>query len=158
MSRLRSLRSVVSRSFVVCEVGDTFYVFPVEQVQEIIQPMPLTSLPHAPPGIVGAIEHRDTVVPVLDLAQRLGFGETVDRRRKWVLLRARERTLGIVVRRVHEVLEVPEDSLRPAPDVGNAAARGASSVLNYNGGMAFVLDMESVAQLADMPLPPQVIG
>lgn len=153
MNRLRSLRSVVTRSFVSCEVGETYYALPVEQVQEIVQPMRLTSLPHAPPGIVGAVEHRDTVVPILDLGARLGYGETTWPRRKWVLLRAKNRTLGIVVRQVHEVFEAPESGLRPAPQVGDEAARASTQVLNYRGGMAFVLDMNSLAALADLKLP-----
>lgn len=153
MNRLRALRSIITRSFVACEVGETFYALPVEQVQEIVQPMRLTSLPHAPSGIVGAVEHREVVVPILDLGARLGYGETTWPRRKWVLMRTKNRTLGIVVRQVHEVFEAPENGLRPAPQLGDEAARGTSQVLNYKGGMAFVLDMNSVAVLADMKLP-----
>lgn len=152
MSRLRPARSVATRAYVACEVGETIYALPVEQVQEIVQPLMLNPLPHAPPGVVGAVEHRDTVVPVLDLGLRLGFGATESQRRKWVLMRAHERTLGIVVRQVHEVFEALETELRAAPDVGDAQARGASEVLNYKGKMAFVLDMISVARLADMEL------
>lgn len=153
MNRLRSLRAVLTRSYVACEVGETFYALPVEQVQEIVQPLRLTALPHAPAGIIGAVEHRETVVPILDLGFRLGYGETTWPRRKWVLMRSRQRTLGLVVRQVHEVFEAPESDLRPAPEVGNVEARGTSQVLNYRGGMAFVLDMNSVAVLADMQLP-----
>jgi len=153
VNRLRLARGAASKSFVVCEVSNTYYVLPVEQVQEIIQPMPLTQLPHAPAGVIGAIEHRETVVPILDLGSRLGFGPTHALRRKWVLMRAQGRTLGLVVGQVHEVLEVTERSLRPAPDVGDVAARGASHVLNYRGAMAFLLDMHAVAKLAEMALP-----
>jgi len=152
MSRLRPARSVATRAFVACEVGETVYALPVDEVQEIVQPLRLNPLPHAPPGVVGAVEHREIVVPVLDLGKRLGFGATESSRRKWVLMRARQRTLGIVVRQVHEVFEALETDLRAAPDVGDVAARGASQVLNYKGKMAFVLDMSSVAALADMEL------
>jgi purine-binding chemotaxis protein CheW len=153
MSRLRVARGTRSRAFVACEVGDTFYVLPVEQVQEIIEPLPLSLLPHAPEGIIGAIEHRETVVPILDLGQRLGFGPTVAQRRKWVLMRGSERTLGLVVRRVIEVFTAQESSVRSAPDVGNAHLRGAAHVLNYRGMMAFLLNMDIVASLAEMALP-----
>ncbi len=153
MNRVRLARGAATRSYVACEVGDTYYVLPVEQVQEIVQPMLLTPLPHAPPGVIGAMEHRDTVVPVLDLGHRLGFGPTSNPRRKWVLMRASARTLGLVVGRVHEVLEASEAALRPAPDVGNVELRGATHVLNYRGTMAFLLDMKAVAKLAEMALP-----
>jgi purine-binding chemotaxis protein CheW len=148
LSRQRRMKIGTARALVACEVGEVFYALPVEQVQEIIQPMPLTALPHAPPGVVGAVEHRDLVVPILDLGERLGYGPTTEPRRKWVLLRGGERSLGIVVKRVHEVIEVFESQLRPAPDVGDAKARSASHVISYRGTMAFVLDIVGVARLA----------
>lgn len=152
MSRLRANKTVKTRSFVACAVGGTIYVLPVEEVQEIVQPMALTQLPHAPPGIIGAVEHRDEVVPILDLSARLGLGPTTDAKSKWVLVRGYGKTLGIVVGQVLEVFEIVESSIRPAPQVGDVAARAASSVLNYRTKMAFVLSMESIAKLADVIL------
>jgi len=156
--RIRSSRAGLARALVACEVGEVFYALPVEQVQEIIQPMLLTALPHAPAGVVGAVEHRDTIVPILDLGQRLGYGPTKEPRRKWVLLRGGERSLGIVVKQVHEVIEVTEAQMRPAPDVGDVAARSASHVISYRGAMAFVLDIESVAQLAELNMPRRLVA
>jgi purine-binding chemotaxis protein CheW len=152
MSRLRSSKTVRTRSFVACAVGGTIYVLPVEEVQEIVQPMALTQLPHAPPGIIGAVEHREEVVPILDLAARLGWGQTTDSKSKWVLVRGHGKTLGIVVAQVLEVFEIAESSIRPAPELGDVAARAATSVLNYRTKMAFVLSMESIAKLADVAL------
>lgn len=154
--RLRSSKVGASRALVACEVGEVFYALPVEQVQEIIQPMPLTALPHAPPGIVGAVEHRDAVLPILDLGERLGYGPTLEPRRKWVLLRGTQRSMGIVVKQVHEVIEVTEAQLRPAPDIGDVGARSASHVISYRGTMAYVLDIGSVAQLAEGAEPRQL--
>jgi purine-binding chemotaxis protein CheW len=152
VSRLRSSKTVRTRSFVACAVGGTIYVLPVEEVQEIVQPMALTQLPHAPPGIIGAVEHREEVVPILDLAARLGWGQTTDSKSKWVLVRGHGKTLGIVVAQVLEVFEIAESSIRPAPELGDVAARAATSVLNYRTKMAFVLSMESIAKLADVAL------
>jgi len=99
------------------------------------------------------VEHREQVVPVIDLGARLGFGPTAGSKLKWVLLRTSALTVGVVVDRVLEVFEIPESSLRPAPEVGDVAARAAKSVLNYRGEMAFVLDLEAVASLARVTAP-----
>jgi purine-binding chemotaxis protein CheW len=153
MTRARAARSAKLLSFVACEVGGARYVLPVGEVQEIVQPLELTALPHAPEGVIGAVEHREEVVPVLDLSARLGFGPTTSDKAKWVLLHASGQALGLVVGRVLEVFEIAESSLRPAPKVGDVSARASKSVLNYRGGMAFVLDTESLASLADLTLP-----
>lgn len=152
MSRLRVARAVKTRSFVACQVGEARYVLPVEEVREIVQPMTLTALPHAPQGIIGAVEHRDEIVPVLDLGARLGFGRTSSSKSKWVLLRAHSRTLGVVVDHVLEVFEIAESAIRPAPDVGDVGARAANMMVSYRGGMAFILNMQAVAKLAEVAL------
>lgn len=146
----RALRSSSACSFVACRVGESFYMLPVEHVQEIVMPLDLTALPHPPPGVIGAVEHRDRFVPILDLGERLGFGSTTEARRKWVLLRHQDRSLGVVVGSVYEVLEVPKSSLSAAPEVGRVELRGAKFVVQYGGEMAFVLDWESVSHLADL--------
>ena len=152
MTRSRVFKAAATRSFVACEVGETSYALPVEQVQEILQPLNLTPLPHAPAGIVGAVEYRNEVVPILDLGQQLGYGETVAKRRKWVLIQGGGKTVGVIVAHVAEVFEFVKDDLRSAPELGNAAARAASHVLNYQGKISFVLDVEAIAKLAEMPL------
>lgn len=146
----RALFSTSARSFVACRVGESFYMLPVQHVQEIVLPLDLTALPHPPPGVIGAVEHRDHFVPILDLGERLGFGPTLESRRKWVLLRHRDRNLGVVVGSVYEVVQVQNSSLSPAPEVGRVELRAAKFVLQYGGEMAFVLDWESLARLADL--------
>jgi purine-binding chemotaxis protein CheW len=143
---------------VACEVGESYYALPVEEVQEITQPLGLTQLPHAPEGVIGAVEHREQIVPILDLGARLGFGPTTATRRKWVLVRGRGQTVGVVVARVHEVFEVPAAQLRPAPQVGDALVRAASHVLTYRDKMAFVLSLESVATLSDLALSAEDVS
>lgn len=156
MNRARVIRATRTRSFVACDVGEATYVLPVEEVQEIVQPLRLTALPHAPHGVIGAVEHRNEVVPILDLSERLGYGPTRSDKVKWVLLRGPRGAIGVVVARVLEVFEISESSIRPAPDVGNVAARAARSVLNHRGKMAFVLNLNAVAELAEVNLPESV--
>jgi chemotaxis signal transduction protein len=53
---------------------------------------------------------------------------------------------------VLEVFEIAESAIRPAPDVGDVAARAANTVVSYRGGMAFILNMQAVAKLAEVAL------
>ncbi len=155
MTRGQSMHRQPLRSFVGCDIGAAVYALPVEQVQEIVRPSEVMALPHAPPGVIGAVQLRGQVVPILDMGERLGYGMTQNPERKWILIRGRGRTVAVVVSRVHEVFEFPEEELRPAPEVGNAQARAASYVLNFRGKMAFVVEMEAIAKLADMSLPAE---
>lgn len=153
MRGLRSPFAATLRSYVACEVDEAVYAVPVDSVQEIIQPLPLTALPHSPPGVIGAIEHRNQVVPILDLGQRLGFGPTLSARRKWVLMREGARVLGLVVNHVFEVFQSDPKELRPVPALAGDELRGATGVLDFRGKMAFLLDMSVVSQLAELAEP-----
>lgn len=150
MSRVYGSQSGLERGFVACELGPSIYAVGIENVQEIVIPAKLSALPHAPHGVIGAIDHRGEIVPILDLGLRLGFGETTTPRRKWILARVAERLLGVVVGNVREVFRVRDSEIRPAPEVGDAPIRTCREVVSYGETMAFILDMESLAALSEL--------
>src|SRR5690606_26352908 len=95
------------------------------------------------------------VVPVLDLGLKLGFGETADPKRKWILVRIGGRLLGVVVAQVFEVFRVEQKALRAAPALGSQhAIRTSSQVVAFDSELAYVLDTESLAQLAELRATP----
>ena len=54
-------------------VGDVRYAVDILRVREIINPLGVVPLPHAPPVVVGVSDHRGQVVPVIDLRKRFGL-------------------------------------------------------------------------------------
>lgn len=154
MSRIRRQSVGDDRGFVACAVGPATYAVGIEHVQEIVLPARLSSLPHAPDGFIGAVDHRGEVVPVLDLGLRLGFGQTTHPKRKWILVRIGGRLLGIVVAQVFEVFRVDQSALRPAPAVGQSSIRTSNQVVAFDSEIAYVLETESLAQLAELRPEP----
>ncbi len=53
--------------FVEFQVGKSNFGISIQHVREIIQPVPVTVLPHAHPYIEGIIQLRGEVLPVIDL-------------------------------------------------------------------------------------------
>src|SRR5687767_5938994 len=85
-------------------VGDVRYAVDILRVREIINPLPVVPLPHAPPVVVGVADHRGQVVPVIDLRRRFGLPLIeITRRTKWIIVRAGERASGLVVDAVTDV-------------------------------------------------------
>lgn len=102
--------------------GERFAVS-VKNVQEVIDPLDMTMVPNADPFAPGLINVRGAVVPVLNLQHRLGVKEserTADTR--FVVIEAiidEDRTnFAIVADSVHEVFEVEESKIHPAPALG----------------------------------------
>lgn len=144
-------RHDAERSLVGFSVGDVAYAIEISHVREIVAPLSLTVLPHMPPAVVGVANHRGEVVPVVDLRQRFGVAPSSgDRRIKWILVRAGERTVGLVVDAITDVFGVPKGELLAAPGLGvGDDVRGISGVVSYDGVFVFVLDVDRFETLIE---------
>ena len=119
-------------------------------VQEIKGWEGVTRVPYTPPYLLGVMNLRGVIVPVIDLRMRFGLprraagGSTVV-----IVVRVRdaraEKTAGIVVDAVSEVYSVAPDSIKPTPDLGPVAeaacVRGLTSVDNK---MVMLLDIDAL--------------
>lgn len=146
------------KSLVGFVVGDVHYAVPIGSVREIVNPLPVTSLPHAPAAVVGVADHRGDVVPVVDLRRRFGLPPNPEAERgKWILVTVENRTVGLSVDSVTEVFGTGGVELRPAPTLGDGDdARGIAGVTSYDGHMVFVLDVARYDALT-APLAAQAL-
>ena len=102
---------------VAFRVAGQDYCIDIMAVREIRGWTPATALPHAPPHVRGVINLRGQVVPILDLAARLGLpSPEPDGRHVIVIVAVGERVLGLLVEAVSEILSVPQEAVHPAPD------------------------------------------
>jgi len=96
----------------------------VINVREIRVWTPATPIAHAPPYIVGMINLRGAVLPIVDFAARLGFARTEPTHRHAILVaEIRGQSIGLLVEGVSEILTVTSDMIQPVPDVGSSIAR-----------------------------------
>lgn len=136
-------RSDPQKSLVGFVVGEVSYAVPIDHVREIVNPLPITELPHAPPTIAGVADHRGEIVPVVELRVRFGLPPLSDpRRAKWILIDVTGRALALCVDRVTEVFGTAGAHLKPAPALGEGDdLRGISGVVSREGVLTFVLDV-----------------
>jgi len=152
LARLDRRRGDRDKNLVGFTVGDVQYAVEVARVREIIRPLTVVTLPHAPPAIMGVADHRSEVVPILDVRKRFGLPEAPrTRRTKWILVMLATRTVGLVVDAVSEVFGVGESDRRPVPSVGTGdAARGIQAVYAHRGALVFVLDVDRIGAAAEL--------
>jgi purine-binding chemotaxis protein CheW len=137
------------KSLVGFAVGDVSYAVPIADVREIVNPLMLTELPHAPAAVVGVADHRGDVIPVVDLRIRFGLRPLADRQRaKWILVHVEGRLIGLIVDRVLDVFGTSGAEIRAAPSLGGGEeARGILGVTTYDGALTFVLDVSRFDEL-----------
>lgn len=144
---------------------DVRYAVEIRRVREIVRPLPLIPLPHAPPAILGVADHRGEVIPVLDVRRRLGLAPADrTRRTKWLLVSLASRGVALVVDAVTDVFAASEQDRREVPSTGiGDAARGIAAVFGYRGSLVFVLDVDRIAaaaelmDLPELPAPPEAM-
>lgn len=103
------------RQLVVFTLGGEQYALPIQQVQEIIrytQPRAVASSDH---WVRGVLNLRGRIVPVYDLAARLGVTTEVSEESKIVIVESASQTTGVIVDEVDEVLTVESQQFEQAP-------------------------------------------
>lgn len=145
----RRERPDAQKSLVGFMVGDVAYAVPISWVREIVNPIPLTELPHAPNSVAGVVDHRGEVVTVVDLRAHFKLQKNVQLlRSKWILIKVRNLSLGLVVDRVTDVFGTSGQKLREPPRVHGDDARGFLGVITHDEKLTFVLDVERFGGLA----------
>ena len=136
--------SMADEQFVIFRLADQEYGLPIGSVDEIARPPDqITRLPKAPAFIDGVINLRGMVIPIVDLRRRfeLAAPESVSTQRILVLAIAGRKT-GFMVDHVSEVMKVPVDAIRPAPEVSPEQMRliGRVANLDAQGRMILLID------------------
>ncbi|MFO1018272.1 MAG: chemotaxis protein CheW [Hyphomonadaceae bacterium] len=118
-------------------IGEQEYCVDIMAVREIRGWAPATPLPQSPPYVRGVINLRGAVLPVIDLANRLGFGVTEPSARNVIIVvRIGNRVVGLLVDAVSEILTTTSDAIQPTPDVAcDAVKRFVKGILAVEGRM-----------------------
>lgn len=104
-------------------LSDEIFGLPVQMVHEIIDPMPITSVPNAPSHAPGLINVRGAVVPLFGLRDRLRIPEAPMSSTARIVVIETEHDgasmrLAILADAVDEVIDVDLSTLEPVPDLG----------------------------------------
>jgi purine-binding chemotaxis protein CheW len=127
-------------------VADQEYSVDIMSVREIRGWTRATSLPHAPDYVRGVINLRGSVLPVVDLATRLGI-ESGDPNERSVIIvvDVGGRTVGLRVDAVSDILSIPSGDLQAPPDLVTEQADAFIRALTIvEGRMIRVLEVGRV--------------
>tara|TARA_R110002167_G_scaffold9558_14_gene44228 strand:- start:3076 stop:3543 length:468 start_codon:yes stop_codon:yes gene_type:complete len=98
------------------EIGGQEFCIDVCSVREIRGWTPTTSVPQTPDYVLGVINLRGAIIPVLDLGRRLGLGTTEpSSRHVIVVIEEGTRIAGLLVDGVQETFQLDASLLQTAP-------------------------------------------
>ena len=101
----------LSRQLVVFSLGQEEYALPITNVQEIIRYTEPRAVSSDAAWVRGVISLRGKIVPVYDLASRLGLATEIGNQPKIVIVETENDMAGVIVDAVEEVLTVTDEQL-----------------------------------------------
>ena len=130
---------------VVFELDDREFALPIEDIAEVLHMVLITPVPEVPPWVVGVINLRGRVIPIVDLRTRLGMQPRPARLETPILVAEQAtRKLGLIADAVRDVISVPEDAFEPPAQVGAIEVGHTdtvSSVARLGDRLIVVLDL-----------------
>jgi purine-binding chemotaxis protein CheW len=134
-----------SMQLVVFRLGQEEYGVPIQFVKEIIGKPDITHLPNAPEFVLGVINLRGQIIPILSLHQRFRIGGAVEGETKVVVVEYGGLTVGMEVHEVSEVLTLAGERISPTPPMATTIDSGfISGVGKLQDRLLIILDVERI--------------
>jgi len=134
-------------------VGGARFAVPLDRVHSVLRPVPVTPVPFTPPEVLGAINVRSTIVPLLDLRRAMALDSAVPlEESRFLVLEDDGRLRAVVVDREQDVVTPPDDEdaapdLEAHPDLPGRALVGR--LILEGDRLLAVLDPREVAALLE---------
>lgn len=139
---------ISANQFLTFTLANEEYGVDILRVQEIKGWSPVTHIPNAPTYLKGVLNLRGTIVPIVDLRMRFNM-QAVEYTPTTVVIvlslmnEGRERTFGIVVDAVSDVLNIAPTDIRPKPDFGTVVdADFINGLATVGEHMVMLLDID----------------
>lgn len=135
------------RELITFEVEGQVFALDIMAIREIRAWTPSTKLPSVPHYVAGVVNLRGTVLPVIDLAARLGWPPIEPTPRHAIIVaQLGQQQTGLIVDSVSDIVTIESESLQPPP------ATAENSVVPFLEGLAalekqmiMVLDLQTLA-------------
>ena len=132
--------------FVGFQLAGQEYAFRIEQIQEIVILDQVTKTPQTPNYVEGVSNLRGSIIPIINLRKLFGLEpKAVDGETRTIVVNVGERTMVCTVYMVSQVMRIPEDNIRPAPDT--VTANGANYIAGFarmNERLIILLDIDEL--------------
>lgn len=110
--------SLLLSQLVIFRLDDRRYALPLSVVERVIRAVEITPLPKAPEIVLGVINLRGRIIPVVNLRRRFRLPERDLRLSDhFIIALTSRRVIALVVDAVTAVMECPGEAVTPAGDV-----------------------------------------
>jgi purine-binding chemotaxis protein CheW len=155
-------RQVRTSQYLTFQLGGEEYGVNILNVEEIKSGDKITKIPKTPDYILGVMNLRGDIVPVVDLRERFQIKAPESLKHQVVIILnvktdTGRRVVGVIIDDVSDVYDLSDDQIQPSPDLGNAistefihgiATLASKIIIVLNSDRLF--SMEELSKMADL--------
>jgi purine-binding chemotaxis protein CheW len=144
-------------AYLTFSLGEEKFAIPVGNVQEVVEFGQVTKVPNAPDYMLGIINLRGRILPLLDTKLKLGLSATVKTKKSRVMVLDiptgddKRLHIGAIVDVAREVIEISPKEIQEAPDVDDLKSSAPiTGILNVHGDITMIMDIKKVFSIQEL--------
>ena len=128
------------------KIGSGHYAIPVLEVQEVIKPQKLTTVPLSPSYIKGLINLRGQIVTSISLRDLFGFPERDDDQEYMnIIVRSKDSLYALMVDEILDVMDIDKSTFESTPETLNPQIKNyISGVYKQDRNLLILLALDKI--------------
>jgi purine-binding chemotaxis protein CheW len=140
-------------SYLSFKLGNEFFAVHVSKILNILEILPITRVPKAHESIIGVINLRGNVLPVVDIRMKFNLDKAEFSKDTCILvlqvmINEDQIDVSAIVDSVHAVLEIDENQILPPPSVGvKFKSEFVTGIIKQDEKFIMILDIDKLFNL-----------
>lgn len=146
-----------TNAYLTFALSDEKFAIPVDNVQEVVEFSHVTKIPNAPNYMLGIINLRGRVLPLLDTRLKLGLTPTTITSKSRIMVLELQTNdnkdfhIGAMVDVAREVVEINPEDIHDAPDFENLKTSAPIlGIVNDQGDITMIMDIAKVFSVTEI--------
>lgn len=137
-------------------LGEDVFGIDILRVKEIRAVGKIRAIPNMPADLLGVLDYREHIVPVLDMRVKLGFSDSEIKAQTVmvivnVIYEDHDYPIGLVVDSVSDVISMEKNALQPAPKVNSHNQTNViKGMFTHEEDVLVVLDLDNILDENDL--------
>ena len=137
--------------YLTFELAEEGYGLEIRHVTEIIGIQPVIRVPDMPAHVIGVLNLRGKVIPVIDVRLRFHLpSRDYDERTCIIVVNVNDNSVGLVVDKVSEVVDIPQAEIEPSPATGRNSNQYIQGLGKLDQKVKILLDIEMLIEDEDI--------
>ena len=144
-------------------LDNELFAVDINKVREVLDYIKITKVPRTPPEMLGVINLRGSVVPVIDMRQKFGMSKGEKTVNTCIVImetsmQEESVILGALVDSVREVFELNPEQIEPPPKIGTWLRTEFIKGMGKRDGEEFtiILDVDRIFSAADINIAAEL--